>query len=138
MTPKQLKAARKKLRLSAAGLANAIGMQGRWVDRTVRAWERGEYAVPDYVADAVAGLLVERDDHLAAEAAWRALVGHPAYPPCMGARDRDVIKRVAKGETFAAVGRRHGITRERVRQIWNDVYEPDRATLLRYWHKDNR
>jgi hypothetical protein len=139
MTPHQLKSARKKLRLSAAGLANALGLQGRWSDRTVRAWERGEYPVPDYIADAVAALLVAHDDRLEAERDWRASVLPPMPPRSMPPRDRDVIKRVAKGETFANVGRRHGITRERVRQIWADgLPEDKRATLLRYWHRDNR
>lgn len=57
MTGKQLKAARKRLGLSARGLADALEMPGRWADRTVRRWESGELDVPGPVVVAVRGLL---------------------------------------------------------------------------------
>jgi DNA-binding transcriptional regulator YiaG len=53
MTPTQLQAARKRLGLSARGLAAALEMDGQWSDRTIRKWERGEHAVPGPVAVAV-------------------------------------------------------------------------------------
>lgn len=59
MTPKQLKSARKKLGLSARGLARALEMDGQWADRTIRRWESGELPVPGPVAVAVR-LLCER------------------------------------------------------------------------------
>lgn len=57
MTPKQLKAARKRLGLSAAGMARALEMPGRWADRTIRKWESEGSDVPGPVAVAVRGLL---------------------------------------------------------------------------------
>jgi DNA-binding transcriptional regulator YiaG len=57
MTPKQLKAARKKLGLSAAGLAKALELESKWADRTVRKWEQPDGVVPGPVAVAVRGLL---------------------------------------------------------------------------------
>jgi len=57
MTSKQFKKARVKLGLSAAGLATALEMQGRWADRTIRRWETGQSAVPGPVAVAIRGLL---------------------------------------------------------------------------------
>jgi len=33
------------------------------------------------------------------------------------ARSRDVVRRRSRGETLKAIGRRHGVTRERIRQI---------------------
>lgn len=54
MTPKQLKTIRtKRLKLSAAGLARALGMPGRWSDRTIRKWEADGNDVPGPVAVAV-------------------------------------------------------------------------------------
>lgn len=53
MTPKQFKASRKQLGLSARGLADALEMDGKWADRTIRRWERGEQPVPGPVAVAV-------------------------------------------------------------------------------------
>lgn len=53
MTPNQFKAARKKLDLSARGLADALEMDGKWADRTIRRWEHGDQPVPGPVAVAV-------------------------------------------------------------------------------------
>src|SRR3546814_8460956 len=109
MPPRQLKAARRKLRLSARQLAEALEMPGPWSDRTVRAWEGGEYSVPGHIADAVAGLLEEREEYLAREKAWRASVDMKpinAELRALSDRDRDVVLRVAKVESYAAVGDR--------------------------------
>ena len=57
MTPKQLKSARKKLGLSARGLARELGMTGMWDDRSVRRWESGQHPVPEDVATKVKGML---------------------------------------------------------------------------------
>lgn len=57
MTANQLKAARKKLRLSARGMAKALEMPGQWADRTIRRWENGDDPVPGPVAVAVRFML---------------------------------------------------------------------------------
>lgn len=136
MTPKQLKAARKKLRISARQLADALGMSGRWSDRTVRAWERGEYSIPSHVDVTIQQLLSERETHLAREKYWRTCVGEITV--CPPGRNRDIAKRAAKGESFASIGRCYKISRERVRQIWFAVPESTRGYLTRYYHRDNR
>ena len=62
MTPTQLRSARKKLGLSAAALARALEMPGKWADRTVRSWEQPKGVVPGPVAVAVRGLLAVSKD----------------------------------------------------------------------------
>lgn len=57
MTPKQLKSARKKLGLSARGLAIKVGLNERWGDRTVRRWEAGNHSIPEHVEKTVKELL---------------------------------------------------------------------------------
>ena len=42
MTPKQFKAARRKLGLSQSALAQALGVKS---DRTIRRWEDGEWPI---------------------------------------------------------------------------------------------
>ena len=59
MTPKQLKAARKQLRLTARGLVDALGITGIGSDRTVRLWEAVDGSVPGPVAVAVRYMMKE-------------------------------------------------------------------------------
>ena len=53
MTPGELKAERKALRLSAEGFARLVGVQS---GRTVRRWERGDRDVPGTVERLLAAL----------------------------------------------------------------------------------
>lgn len=46
MEPSELRAARKALGLSQTGLAEALGMTGKWKDRSVRGWEQEGGTVP--------------------------------------------------------------------------------------------
>lgn len=57
MTAKEFKRARKKLGLSAAGMARALKLESKWSDRTIRYWEAGTYPVPGPIEVAVNGLL---------------------------------------------------------------------------------
>lgn len=57
MTPKQLKAARKRLGLSARGLAMALDLPSQWSDRTVRKWESDDSEVPGPIAKCVRFML---------------------------------------------------------------------------------
>ena len=65
MTPKEIRAARKKLGLSQAGLAAWIGL-GAHGDRTVRRWEDGTQDIPGYLTllltYALKHGIIERDD----------------------------------------------------------------------------
>lgn len=56
-SPKHLRKAREVLGLSAAGLALALQMPGRWADRTIRSWETDGATVPGAVAVAVLFML---------------------------------------------------------------------------------
>lgn len=53
MTPKQLKANRKKLGFSARQMAKQLGVPGEWADRTIRRWEVDGNDVPGPVAVSV-------------------------------------------------------------------------------------
>lgn len=64
MTPAELKEARRKLGLSAAGFARVVGVES---GRTVRRWEAGDSPIPGPVAVLTRILLVS--------AAARKLVG---------------------------------------------------------------
>jgi DNA-binding transcriptional regulator YiaG len=57
MTAKEFRGARRKLGLSARGMANALDM-GEWGSRTVRRWEAGDSPIPGPAAVAVK-LLIE-------------------------------------------------------------------------------
>jgi len=60
MTPSDLRAARAQLDLSTAGLARALKM-GAHGERTVRHWERGDYA-PSGPAQVAIRLMLEREE----------------------------------------------------------------------------
>lgn len=53
MTPKELRATRKRLDLSAREFAEAIGLTSKWADRTVRKWESGRHPIPHWVEMAI-------------------------------------------------------------------------------------
>ncbi len=46
MSPTDLRRARETLGLSQTGLAEALGMTGKWKDRSVRGWEQKGATVP--------------------------------------------------------------------------------------------
>jgi DNA-binding transcriptional regulator YiaG len=59
MTPNELRAARKELGLSTAGLARALRL-GKQGARTVRRWEVGENDIPVSAQAAIEMMLEER------------------------------------------------------------------------------
>ena len=61
MTPSELQAARKTLRLSQQGLADALGLSARNGARTVRRYESGDWPIPPEVERDVRRLLAERN-----------------------------------------------------------------------------
>jgi putative transcriptional regulator len=60
MTPTELREARRKLGLSTAGLAKALQM-GQHGARTVRHWERGDYAPSGPAIVAIKLMLREKE-----------------------------------------------------------------------------
>ena len=46
LTPTELRTRRNALGLSAGGCARMVGLTGAEADRTVRRWERGDFAIP--------------------------------------------------------------------------------------------
>lgn len=61
MNLEELRAARRKLGLTASGLAKALRL-GKGGDRTVRRWEYGERAIPGPVQVAIEMMLKAHDD----------------------------------------------------------------------------
>jgi len=60
MTPAELRAARKKLKLSAAALGRALQLGGRDPGRSITAWENGDTRIPGPAAVAIRYMLQER------------------------------------------------------------------------------
>ena len=70
MTPKQFKAARRKLGLSQSALAQALGVKS---DRTIRRWEAGTQDIPGAAILAVKYLLEHGVPGTGAESVTTAL-----------------------------------------------------------------
>lgn len=62
MTPKQLKAARKKLGMTQKTLGETLGLRSKEPGRTVRLWEAGVHPVPGPVELAVKALVNDQED----------------------------------------------------------------------------
>jgi hypothetical protein len=69
MTPQELTAARKALRLTSSGLGRALEMTARDPGRSVREWEKGTTSIPGPVAVALRYMLREKLSEKAQEAA---------------------------------------------------------------------
>lgn len=118
MTPDEIRETRRKLRLSARQFAALFGYAD---GRTARAWESGEYEFP--FTKAVAKRILS--EHRKRAATARKEIKERNF----SARYADILKRIANGESYADIGRRHGISRERVRQIKQQLPEELRSKL---------
>lgn len=144
MTPAQLKEARRELRLTLSGMADALGVTGVHRDRTIRRWETGDREIPTTIDALVARLLddwrrakaivaeaVGRIDATAAERGAPRAVSLAYYP------DADTLAALVPDDPQLTWGLHQAITRATVAALHERGIEaelvPMRVDEYRAW-----